>query len=94
MFLTLCVTVLLLCPSFLFCVYLPRPFRGRKIWKKQIWPWLEPLIGVPDERAAAKQKRQDAADAKQRRRDQERATGGGGSGTRKKNTEFRDDEES
>lgn len=61
--------------------------KGAKIWKKKIWPVLEPLFGVPDERTAAKQKRKDAEEAK-RRRAQQSGTAG-----RRKNTDFRDDEE-
>merc|ERR1712232_635251 len=29
--------------------------KGRKIWKKKIWPVLEPYFGVPDAKAAADQ---------------------------------------
>lgn len=61
--------------------------QGRKIWRKTIWPILEPFLGVPDEREAAKQKRKDARQAQQRA--QERS----GGGSRRKNTEFRDDVE-
>jgi hypothetical protein len=58
--------------------------RGRKIWKKHVWPMLEPFLGVPD--GAAKQKRQDAADARKSRP-------GAKAGTKRKNKDFRDDEE-
>lgn len=51
--------------------------KGKKVWKKHVWPVLEPVFGVPD--GAAAQKRQDRADAKDKR------------GRRKKNTEHRDD---
>jgi hypothetical protein len=51
--------------------------KGRVIWKKTLWPILEPFFGVPDGGAA--QKRQDRADAKDR------------GGRRKKNTEYRED---
>uniref|UniRef100_A0A7S3P3J9 Uncharacterized protein n=1 Tax=Amphora coffeiformis TaxID=265554 RepID=A0A7S3P3J9_9STRA len=61
--------------------------KGTKIWKKQIWPVLEPYIGVPDERTAAKQKRMDAEEAKRRRAEQ------AGPGRRRKNKDFRDDVE-
>lgn len=59
-----------------------------KVWKKQIWPVLEPYIGVPDERTAAKQKRKDAEEARKRRAEQS-----GSTGRRKKNRDFRDDVE-
>ena len=58
----------------------------RKVWKKQIWPLLEPVFGVPD--GAAAQKRKDAQEA--RRRAAQKSGGGGG---RRKNTDFRDDVE-
>jgi hypothetical protein len=63
--------------------------KGRKIWKKYVWPYLEPIVGVP--KGAEKQKRQDAAEARKR----QRATGGGGSssGTRRKNRDYRDHDE-
>ena len=61
--------------------------QGSKIWKKKIWPLLEPYIGVPDERTAAKQKRMDAEEARKRRADQS------GSARRRKNKDFRDDVE-
>jgi hypothetical protein len=63
--------------------------KGSKIWKKQVWPVLEPYIGVPDERTAAKQKRKDAEEARKRREQQ--AGGGTSSGRRKKNRDYRDD---
>jgi len=40
---------------------------GRKIWRKQIWPILEPYFGVPDERTAREQKRKDAASARRKK---------------------------
>lgn len=65
--------------------------KGTKIWKRKIWPLLEPYIGVPDERTAAKQKRKDADEARKRR---EASQGTSGSAPRRrKNTEFRDDVE-
>jgi hypothetical protein len=60
--------------------------RFRKVWKKHIWPLLEPIFGVPD--GAAAQKRKDAAQA----RKQKSASRSGGS-ARRKNTDFRDDVE-
>lgn len=61
----------------------------RKVWKKQVWPLLEPFLGVP--KGAEKQKRQDAADARKRKQ----AAGGSSAGTRRRSSGFReaDDEE-
>jgi hypothetical protein len=64
--------------------------RGRRIWKKHVWPHLEPIVGVP--KGAEKQKRQDAADARKRQRSGGGA-GGGASGTRRKNRDYRDHDE-
>jgi hypothetical protein len=61
--------------------YLHKKFH--KVWKKTIWPMLEPIFGVP--KGTAAQKRQDAAEARKRKR----ATGG--SKTKRKNQDFRDD---
>jgi hypothetical protein len=52
--------------------------KARVQWKKNVWPMLEPIFGVPD--GAAAQKRQDAQAAKNKK------------GRRKKNTDFHDDE--
>lgn len=52
--------------------------KGRVVWKKTIWPHLEPFFGVPD--GAASQKRKDKMEAQNRK------------GRRKKNTDFHDDE--
>lgn len=52
--------------------------KGRVVWKKKVWPILEPLFGVPD--GAKAQKRKDKQDAQNRK------------GRRKKNTDFHDDE--
>jgi hypothetical protein len=59
----------------------------RKVWKKQVWPILEPVFGVP--KGTEKQKRHDAAEARKRRQ----SAGGSSSGTRKRSSEFRDDED-
>jgi hypothetical protein len=59
--------------------------KGHKIWRKKVWPYLEPVFGVP--KGAEKQKRQDAAEARKRQRTS------GSSTTRRKNRDFRDDEE-
>lgn len=56
----------------------------RKVWKKNIWPVLEPVFGVPA--GVEKQKREDARKARENRPPAQK-------GTRRKNTEFRDDEE-
>ena len=37
--------------------------KGNKVWRKQIWPVLQPYVGVPDERTAREQKRKDARQA-------------------------------
>jgi hypothetical protein len=58
--------------------------RGRKIWKKHVWPVLEPVFGVP--KGGEKQKRKDKEEARKRRPG---ATGG----TKRKNKDFRDDDE-
>jgi len=59
--------------------------KGNKLWKKQVWPVLQPYLGVPDEKAARKQKLQDKKDANKRK--------GEATGTRRKSAEFRDDDE-
>lgn len=58
----------------------------RKVWKKHIYPLLEPIIGAPGN--AEKQKRKDAAEARKRKQ-----TRSGGSGTKRRSSEFRDDVE-
>jgi len=51
--------------------------KGKVVWKKQLWPILEPIFGVPDGAKAQKRKDREAhANAK---------------GRRKKNTDYRDD---
>lgn len=60
--------------------------KGKKVWKKTIWPILEPIFGVPDPKTAEKQKRRDAKEARERRASQQ-------AGTRRKNKDFRDDVE-
>jgi hypothetical protein len=56
-----------------------------KAWKRQIWPLLEPIFGVP--KGGEKQKRKDAAEARKRKEKNS------GSGTRRRSKEFRDDVE-
>jgi hypothetical protein len=58
--------------------------RGRKIWKKHVWPALEPFLGVPV--GADKQKRKDKEEARKRKP-------GAAKGTKRKNKDFRDDDE-
>jgi hypothetical protein len=53
--------------------------KGRIIWRKQVWPVIEPIFGVPDGGAAQKRKDREAAQNSK--------------GRRKKNKDFRDDEE-
>jgi len=57
-----------------------------KVWKKTIWPMLEPFFGVP--KGAEKQKRKDAAEARKRK---QQSSGSRSSGTRRRSAEFRDD---
>lgn len=58
--------------------------KGRKVWKKNVWPALEPFFGVP--KGAEKQKRKDAKEARARK-------GPSKEGTRRKSKDFRDDVE-
>lgn len=58
----------------------------RRVWKKYIWPVLEPILGVPD--GGDKQKRQDAADARKRKGSSTKSSTGS---TRRKNRDYRDD---
>ena len=62
--------------------------KGYKIWKRSVWPKLEPILGVPE--GAEKQKRQDAAAAARKRR---AANSGPTMTTRRKNRDYRDDVE-
>jgi len=55
--------------------------KGKIVWRKKIWPLLEPIFGVPDGGAA--QKRKDKMDAMNKKTQ----------GRRKKNTDYRDEEE-
>jgi hypothetical protein len=63
--------------------------KGHKVWKKSVWPMLEPYFGVP--KGAQAQKRKDSAEA--RKRQDSASSGGSSSGRRRKNTDFRDEEE-
>jgi hypothetical protein len=58
--------------------------RGKKIWKKHVWPLLEPVFGVP--KGGDKQKRKDKEDARKQRP-------GAPKGTKRKNKDFRDEED-
>lgn len=59
--------------------------KGHAAWKKQVWPVLQPYLGVPDAKAARKQKLQDKKDAERRKKE--------ATGQRRKSAEFRDDDE-
>eukprot|EP00584_Thalassiosira_punctigera_P007349 CAMPEP_0172542694 /NCGR_PEP_ID=MMETSP1067-20121228/13251_1 /TAXON_ID=265564 ORGANISM="Thalassiosira punctigera, Strain Tpunct2005C2" /NCGR_SAMPLE_ID=MMETSP1067 /ASSEMBLY_ACC=CAM_ASM_000444 /LENGTH=333 /DNA_ID=CAMNT_0013328981 /DNA_START=118 /DNA_END=1119 /DNA_ORIENTATION=+ len=59
--------------------------KGMRVWKKNIWPVLEPHLGVPDAKAARKQKLKDKKEAEKRKKE--------ASGQRRKSAEFRDDDE-
>jgi len=59
--------------------------KGRVIWRKKVWPLLEPFLGVPDGGKA--QKRKDRSEASKRQ------GSGGGRKKGKANTEFRDEDE-
>lgn len=59
--------------------------KANRVWKKTIWPVLEPHLGVPDEKAARKQKLKDKKDAERRKKE--------ATGQRRKSAEFRDDDE-
>jgi hypothetical protein len=59
--------------------------KGYTLWKKQIWPVLQPYLGVPDAKAARRQKLQDKKDAEKRKKE--------ATGQRRRSAEFRDDDE-
>jgi hypothetical protein len=52
--------------------------KGRVVWRKKVWPLLEPIFGVPD--GAAAQKRKDREESLNKK------------GRRRKNTDYVDDE--
>jgi hypothetical protein len=60
-----------------------------KVFKKQIWPVLEPFLGVP--KGAAKQKREDAQEGRKRKESTSGSSGSGGK--RRRSAQFRDDVE-
>lgn len=57
--------------------------KGKKVWKKKVWPALEPFFGVP--KGAEKQKRKDAKSARDRK--------GGSDKGKRKHKDYRDDVE-
>lgn len=59
--------------------------KGHQLWKKKVWPVLQPYLGVPDAKAARKQKLQDKKDADRRKKD--------ATGQRRKSHDFRDDDD-
>lgn len=60
--------------------------KAHKAWKKQVWPILQPYLGVPDEKTARKQKLKDKREAEKMKKQK---SGGG----RRKSAEFRDEDE-
>lgn len=60
--------------------------KGNRLWRKSVWPMLQPYLGVPDARAARRQKLKDKKDAEMRKK---QATGG----QRRKSADFRDEDE-
>lgn len=60
--------------------------KGRSVWKSKVWPALEPIFGVPS--GGEQQKRKDAAEARRRQSSNSRSGTG-----RRRNREFRDEEE-
>jgi len=59
-----------------------------KAWKRNIWPALEPIFGVP--KGSNKQKREDAAEARRRK---QKTTGGDSKSEKRKGPQYRDDVE-
>lgn len=59
--------------------------KGNRLWKKQLWPFLQPYLGVPDAKTARKQKLKDKKDAERRKKE--------ATGQRRKSAEFRDEDE-
>jgi hypothetical protein len=60
----------------------------RRVWKKYIWPALEPIFGVP--KGSKKQKREDAAEA---RRHKKATSGDSGEKKKRSGPQFRDNPE-
>lgn len=61
----------------------------RRFYRKHVWPIIEPLFAVPDEKTARAQKRKDAAEANARKY----GKGAKGGKAGRKSTEYRDDVE-
>ena len=59
--------------------------KGYGVWKKQVWPVLQPYLGVPDAKTARKQKMMDKKEAERRKKEAR--------GQRGRSAEFRDDDE-
>ncbi|KAL3822051.1 hypothetical protein ACHAXA_007844 [Cyclostephanos tholiformis] len=59
--------------------------KGNRLWKKKVWPLLEPYLGVPDAKSARRQKLKDKKEAEKRKK---QATG-----QRRKSAEFRDEDD-
>mmetsp|Transcript_11787 Transcript_11787/g.24930 ORF Transcript_11787/g.24930 Transcript_11787/m.24930 type:complete len:332 (+) Transcript_11787:165-1160(+) len=59
--------------------------KGMVVWKKKVWPVLQPYLGVPDAKTARQQKLKDKKEADRRKKE--------ASGQRRKSAEFRDDDE-
>lgn len=59
--------------------------KGKTVWKKQVWPVLQPYLGVPDAKAARQQKLKDKKDANKRKKE--------ATGQRRRSAEFRDEDE-
>lgn len=62
--------------------------KSRRLYRKHVWPLIEPIFGVP--KGGEAQKRKDAAEARKRR---EQASGGSMASGRRKNRDYRDDVE-
>lgn len=59
--------------------------KGYTAWKKQVWPILQPYLGVPDAKTARKQKLMDKKEAEKRKKEAR--------GQRGRSAEFRDEDE-
>ena len=59
--------------------------KGMKLWTKQVWPVLQPYLGVPDAKTARQQKLKDKKEANKRKKE--------ATGQRRKNAEFRDEDD-
>ena len=59
--------------------------RGMKVWKKQVWPVLQPYLGTPSAADVRKQKLKDKKEFEKRKKEQ--------TGQRRKSAEFRDEDD-